>query len=54
MTELHFREGHSAVLHGIDPTKEGSKKNLTLQQACSLYSNYEHCNCKVNCSFDKV
>jgi hypothetical protein len=24
--ELHFREGHSAVLHGIDPKKEGFQK----------------------------
>ena len=48
--ELHFREGHSAVLHGIDPTREGFQKNLTIQKACSLYSNQEHCNCKGNCS----
>jgi hypothetical protein len=27
--ERHFREGHSAVVHGIDPTKEGFMKNLT-------------------------
>ncbi len=44
--ELHFREGHSAVLYGIGPTKEGFQKKMTLQKACTLYS----CNCKGNCS----
>ncbi len=48
--ELHFREGHSAVLHGIDLTTEGFQKKLTLQKACTLYSNQEHCRCKGNCS----
>jgi hypothetical protein len=48
--ELHYREGHSAVLHGIDPTKEGFQKNLTLKKVCTLYSNQEHFNCKGNCS----
>jgi hypothetical protein len=44
--ELNFREGHSAVLHGIDPTREGFQKHLTLQRACTLYSKKEHCNLK--------
>jgi hypothetical protein len=26
--EMHFREGHSALLHGIDPAKEGFQKKL--------------------------
>jgi hypothetical protein len=48
--ELHFRQGPSAVLHGIDPSREGFQKNLTIQKAYSLYSNQEHCNCRGNCS----
>jgi hypothetical protein len=48
--EQNLRESHSAALHGIDPTKDGFKKGMSLQHTCTLYSNKEHCNCKGNCS----
>jgi hypothetical protein len=48
--DLDYRESHSAALHGIDPSKYGFKNKLSLQQACTLYSYQEHCNCKGNCS----
>jgi hypothetical protein len=48
--ELDYREGPSATLHGIDPTKDGFKKDMSMQMACTLYGNQEDCNCKGNCS----
>jgi hypothetical protein len=48
--ELDYRDNHSAALHGINPTKDGFKKGMSLQIACTLYGNQKHCNCKGNCS----
>lgn len=48
--ELGPRKAQTAVMQGIDPTKEGFKRNISVQEACSSYGSMEHCNCKGDCS----
>ncbi len=48
--ELAPRKGQTAVMQGIDPSKEGFKKNISVQEACNYYGTMEHCNCKGDCS----
>jgi hypothetical protein len=37
-------------MQSIDPSKEGFKKNISVQEACNYYGTIEHCNCKGDCN----
>jgi hypothetical protein len=48
--EVAYRRKYNKDIVKIDPSSEGFKEKLSLQQACQEFSNITGCNCVTDCS----